>query len=65
MYSCVVIKENSILLLTSRLEQDKWVLPKGGWENDESELEAAQRETFEEAGVFILNNDDIRLKEIL
>ncbi|KAG0227368.1 hypothetical protein BGW41_003841 [Actinomortierella wolfii] len=28
----------------------EWVLPKGGWETDESEEEAAARETWEEAG---------------
>ena len=33
---------------TRRLE---WVLPKGGWENDETCHEAAQREAWEEAGI--------------
>ena len=28
-----------------------WVLPKGGWETDETKEEAAVRETLEEAGV--------------
>ena len=28
-----------------------WVLPKGGWETDESVTEAAQREAWEEAGI--------------
>ena len=30
---------------------DQWVLPKGGWEIDETQREAALRETWEEAGV--------------
>lgn len=49
--SCVVIKDNSFLLISSHNTSDKWVLPKGGWEVDETEEEAAKRETFEEAGV--------------
>lgn len=48
---CVVIKDNSILLISSHTTENKWVLPKGGWELDENEYEAAKRETFEEAGV--------------
>ncbi|KAK9838818.1 hypothetical protein WJX74_003919 [Apatococcus lobatus] len=40
----------SILLITSRGGKG-YVFPKGGWELDESCLEAAARETVEEAGV--------------
>lgn len=39
-----------VLLVSSRRGAGM-VLPKGGWEIDESVLEAAQRETWEEAGV--------------
>lgn len=39
-----------VLLVTSR-RGEGLVLPKGGWESDESVVEAAQRETWEEAGV--------------
>jgi len=39
-----------VLLITSRGGKG-WVLPKGGWEDDERVEEAAQRETVEEAGV--------------
>lgn len=49
--SCAVIKDNSILMVSSHHTKGKWVLPKGGWESDETALEAAKRETFEEAGV--------------
>ena len=52
--SCAVFKDDSFLLISSHSTKDKWVLPKGGWEIDESEKEAARRETFEEAGVFII-----------
>lgn len=49
---CVPInkKTGEILLITRRKKGEGWVLPKGGWENDESEKEAALRETYEEAG---------------
>mmetsp|Transcript_1394 Transcript_1394/g.8600 ORF Transcript_1394/g.8600 Transcript_1394/m.8600 type:complete len:217 (-) Transcript_1394:3162-3812(-) len=39
-----------VLLVSSR-RGDGLVLPKGGWESDEDVLEAAKRETWEEAGV--------------
>ncbi|CAB4428898.1 unnamed protein product [Rhizophagus irregularis] len=48
---CVPInKKTGKILLITRRKQEGWVLPKGGWENDESEEEAALRETYEEAG---------------
>ncbi|CAH1756677.1 5703_t:CDS:2 [Entrophospora sp. SA101] len=49
---CVPINKNTrkILLITRRKKEGGWVLPKGGWENDETEQEAAARETYEEAG---------------
>ncbi|CAG8487173.1 11258_t:CDS:2 [Funneliformis caledonium] len=49
---CVPInrKTGKILLITRRKKGEGWVLPKGGWENDESKQEAAARETYEEAG---------------
>ncbi|KAL1916341.1 uncharacterized protein VTP21DRAFT_5958 [Calcarisporiella thermophila] len=40
-----------VLLISSRKAPSTWVLPKGGWENDESIESAAIRETYEEAGV--------------
>ncbi|CAG8446020.1 2728_t:CDS:2 [Ambispora gerdemannii] len=48
---CVPVntKKGEILLITRR-KGGGWILPKGGWENDESKQEAAARETFEEAG---------------
>jgi len=41
-----------VLVITSRKRQDRWVLPKGGWEASDLVLEAAaSREALEEAGV--------------
>ncbi|KAH8995009.1 NUDIX hydrolase domain-like protein [Lactarius hatsudake] len=41
-----------ILVITSRKRPNCWVLPKGGWESTDVELEAAAlREASEEAGV--------------
>ncbi|XP_062010459.1 nudix hydrolase 13, mitochondrial isoform X2 [Rosa rugosa] len=44
--------ENKIqVLMVSSPDRDDRVFPKGGWEDDETVLEAACREAFEEAGV--------------
>lgn len=40
-----------VLLVTRMRDPTKWVLPKGGWEVDETLEDAALRETWEEAGV--------------
>ncbi|KAH8556323.1 NUDIX hydrolase domain-like protein [Umbelopsis sp. PMI_123] len=50
---CIPIdpRTNRVLLITSSKHEGVWVLPKGGWENDETQAEAAARETWEEAGV--------------
>ncbi|KAI8638533.1 hypothetical protein BD408DRAFT_422965 [Parasitella parasitica] len=39
------------LLVTSSSNASAWVIPKGGWEKDETQKQAAMRETWEEAGV--------------
>ncbi|KAE9375406.1 hypothetical protein N431DRAFT_463489 [Stipitochalara longipes BDJ] len=39
------------VLLIQSTRRHGWVLPKGGWESDESCTEAAQREAWEEAGI--------------
>ncbi|KAI7879444.1 hypothetical protein K492DRAFT_217074 [Lichtheimia hyalospora FSU 10163] len=39
------------LLVSSRKNPGAWVIPKGGWEEDETQEHAALRETWEEAGV--------------
>ncbi|KAI7901549.1 NUDIX hydrolase domain-like protein [Cokeromyces recurvatus] len=50
---CIPLDLNNqrVLLISSRKNEDAWVLPKGGWETDETQKHAAQRETWEEAGV--------------
>eukprot|EP01137_Pigoraptor_chileana_P004834 Opistho-2@47042 len=51
---CVAVRDGThVLLVTSRniARPKSWILPKGGWENDESVEEAALRETWEEGGV--------------
>jgi diphosphoinositol-polyphosphate diphosphatase len=39
------------VLLIQSTKRSSWVLPKGGWESDETCSEAAQREAWEEAGI--------------
>lgn len=41
-----------VLMIRSK-KRKGWVLPKGGWETDETETEAATRESWEEAGILI------------
>ncbi|NMB03997.1 MAG: NUDIX hydrolase [Tissierellia bacterium] len=45
----VVIQDNKVLLLHTK--NDRWVLPKGHVEPEESLRQAAVREVFEEAGI--------------
>ncbi|CAO3635212.1 unnamed protein product [Cunninghamella blakesleeana] len=44
-------ENNRVLLIQSSKYDHVWVIPKGGWENDETVEQAATRETYEEAGV--------------
>lgn len=48
---CVPILSGSRIMLVSASKKNQWILPKGGWEEDEEMEESAIRETFEEAGV--------------
>jgi diphosphoinositol-polyphosphate diphosphatase len=51
---CVPIRvhnEAIELMLVQSLNRGDWIVPKGGWEVDESAESAAQREAYEEAGV--------------
>ncbi|RKP10973.1 NUDIX hydrolase domain-like protein, partial [Thamnocephalis sphaerospora] len=40
-----------VMLVSSRSRPNEWILPKGGWESDESKERSAEREAWEEAGV--------------
>ncbi|KAG2228678.1 NUDIX hydrolase domain-like protein [Thamnidium elegans] len=42
---------NRCILISSSKNPEAWVIPKGGWEIDETQEEAALRETWEEAGL--------------
>lgn len=44
-----------MLLVASSKNEGEWVLPKGGWENDETQEEAAARETWEEGKPFFFS----------
>ena len=46
-----ILRDGRILLVSSSKSPDVFVLPKGGWEQDESLPFSALRETLEEAGV--------------
>ncbi|CAK4776252.1 unnamed protein product [Aphanomyces euteiches] len=50
---CVVplSESNQVLLISSSQRKDGWILPKGGWEDDETAEESVLRELQEEAGV--------------
>jgi len=43
-------KSIEVLLITSRRKGD-WIIPRGGWDHDETKSQCAVRETREEAGV--------------
>ncbi|KAF4634987.1 hypothetical protein G7Y89_g3114 [Cudoniella acicularis] len=47
------------VLLIQSTRRTGWVLPKGGWESDESCTEAAQREAWEEAGIVLKIDYDL------
>jgi len=42
---------NNQVVIVSSAKQTEWILPKGGWEADESIVDAALRECYEEAGL--------------
>lgn len=48
--SIPIFADGRVLLVSSKKKKE-WVLPKGGWESDETLEESALRESFEEAGV--------------
>jgi len=47
---CLPVHSGRVYMIKSRKKAD-WVLPKGGWESDETAQECARREAYEEAGV--------------
>jgi len=47
----IPITRDGRIILVSASRKTEWILPKGGWDNDESKEECAARETFEEGGL--------------
>ncbi|KAJ3172524.1 hypothetical protein HDU88_005852 [Geranomyces variabilis] len=47
----IIPATRQIVLVTSRKHTIEWLLPKGGWESDETQAESATREAYEEAGI--------------
>jgi diphosphoinositol-polyphosphate diphosphatase len=47
------------VLLVQSAGRRHWVMPKGGWETDETVEEAAKREAWEEAGIVCKINYDL------
>jgi len=47
----VPITNDGRVVFVSSARKKQWILPKGGWESDESLEESALRETFEESGL--------------
>lgn len=51
---CLPVMPDGRVVLIRSVKRDDWILPKGGWESDETAEEAAVREAYEEAGVSTL-----------
>jgi diphosphoinositol-polyphosphate diphosphatase len=48
---CIPITRDGRIVLVSASRKNEWILPKGGWDSDETKEECAVRETYEEGGL--------------
>lgn len=62
---CLPVMPDGRVLLIGSVKSTDWILPKGGWEHDETSAEAAVREAYEEAGVRGTVTADLGLHEIV
>lgn len=53
------------MLITSKSSQDKWIIPGGGIELNETAEEAVLREAYEEAGVKCNNTKHLGVVEVI
>ena len=53
---CIIIKDNKVLLILQK-SGNFWGFPKGHLEVNETEIEAAKRETLEETGLEVILDD--------
>lgn len=57
---CILIHTSDLsssphfLIVTSRRHENRWILPKGGVELNESSIEAAEREAWEEGELWLV-----------
>lgn len=59
----IIIKYNDKILLEQRCDSNRWAIIGGGLKTNESLEECIIRETFEETGIY-LSEDEIRLVKI-
>ncbi|CBN77384.1 conserved unknown protein [Ectocarpus siliculosus] len=62
---CLPVTPDGRLVLIGSVKHTDWILPKGGWDTDETAAEAAVREAYEEAGVKGLVTADLGPHEIV
>jgi 8-oxo-dGTP pyrophosphatase MutT (NUDIX family) len=59
----IIIKYNNMILLEQRCDSNRWAIIGGGLKTNESLVGCIIRETFEETGIY-LSEDEIRLVKI-
>ncbi|CAM9631903.1 unnamed protein product [Pylaiella littoralis] len=62
---CLPVTADGRLVLIGSVKRSDWLLPKGGWDTDETAAEAAVREAYEEAGVKGVVTADLGSHEIV